>query len=157
MAEVQTKDVDAMEVMSRAFTGPYEQTRDQLDGLMSWLLRVGHPYSDDPLGLYYDDPQKVEPENLRAEVCLPIEEACEGGDDVVRKELPAVTVASTVYTGPISGVSAVYPEIFAWIEEHSYEYVEGEPTREVFIQLPEDDPDDPTTAIIEVQVPIKSE
>lgn len=154
MSEVQLKEVPAMDVMSLPFTGPYEQTQDKLDHLMSWILRVGHPWCDTPLALYHEDPAKVPEEELRAEVCLPIEEACEGEEDIERKELPAVTVAYAIHQGPYSGIPELYEEIFDWIHENGYEYIEDMPTREVFLEM-YGQVEDPEDFVTEVQVPVQ--
>jgi len=154
MAEIEVKDVPAMTVMSLAFTGPYDQTGDRLDQLMSWLLRIGHPYSAPPMGVYYDDPAKTASEDLRAEVCLPIEEECEPAEEFDRKELPAATMACALHKGPYTGIAGLYEEIFAWIGENGYQYVEGQPTRELFINLPGQTLD-PEEYLTEVQVPVE--
>ena len=154
MPEVEIKEVPAMTVMSLPFSGPYDQTQDKLATLMSWLLRVGHPYSDTPFGLYYDDPSKVAPDALRAEVCLPIEEECQPEDEIQKKNLPAVTVAAAVHQGPPSGIAQVYKEVFGWIAENGYRYVEGGPTREVFLRV-YGEADDPEQFLTEVQVPVE--
>jgi len=153
MAEVQIKDVKAITVMSLPFTGPYEQTQDKLDELMSWLLRVGHPASGAPLGLYYDDPAKVAADDLRAEVCVPIEEACEPDEEIQRKELPAVRVACAIHQGPYREIPPLYEEIFQWMAENGYQYDTSMPTREVFRKL-YGEVTDPAEFITEVQVPL---
>jgi effector-binding domain-containing protein len=152
--EVQIKEQEAVTVMSLPFTGPYEQTRSKLEHLMSWLLRAGHPYSGKPLGCYYDDPAKVPADQLRAEVCLPIEETCEGQEEIVRKTLPSVTVACAVFTGPYSDAHLAYEQIFEWMGAHGYRHVQGEPTREVFLNMyaQEEESAEPAT---EVQVPVE--
>ena len=152
--EVQIKEVEPVTVMGLPFTGSYDQTRSKLEYLMSWLLRVGHPHSAAPLGLYYDDPAKVPAEELRAEVCLPIEEECEGEEEIVRKGLPAATVACAVHTGPYAAIPQVYEQIFEWIGQNGYSYVEGEPTREVFLAM-YGQVEDPAEFVTEVQVPVQ--
>ncbi len=154
MPEVHVKEVPEMTVMSLPFTGSYDQTQTKLDRLMSWLLRVGHPYSSPPMGIYHDDPAQVPEEELRAEVCLPIEEECEGEEDVVRKELPAVTVAYAVHKGPYHQIPPIYEDIFEWMEENGYEYVEDMPTREVFLKL-YGQVEEPEEYVTEVQVPVQ--
>ncbi|MHC4480564.1 MAG: GyrI-like domain-containing protein [Planctomycetota bacterium] len=154
MAEIQVKEVEPMSVMSLAFTGSYEQTQDKLGTLASWLLRVGHPYSSSPLGLYYDNPAEVAQEELRAEACLPIAEECEAGDDTERKELPGATVAFAVHKGPYSQLRQLYEELFNWIRENGYRYVEGQPTRELFLKM-YGEVDDPEEFVTEVQVPVE--
>ena len=155
MLEVQIKEVEAVTVMSLSFTGPYDQTRAKLEHLMSWLLRVGHPYSGKPFGCYYDDPAKVPADQLRGEVCLPIEESCEAQEDIVRKPLPAVTVACAVFTGPHAETHQAYAQVFEWIGANGYRYVEGEPTREVFLNMyaQEEESAEPAT---EIQIPVEA-
>lgn len=153
MAEVQTKDVKAMTVMSLPFTGSYEQTQDKLDELMSWLLRIGHPASGAPMGLYYDDPAKVAAEDLRAEVCVPIEETCEPDEAIRRKQLPAVTVACAIHQGPYHEIPQLYEEIFKWMAENGHTYDGTMPTREVFLKL-YGEVTDPSEFVTEVQVPL---
>lgn len=156
MADIDVKEVDSMDVMSLPFTGAYDQTRSNMDHLMSWMLRVGHPRSDRPMALYHDDPANTPTEEQRGEVCLPIEEECEGEDEIVRKTLPAVKVAYARHQGPYGELPGVYEEVFDWMREKGYEYDEEQPTREIFhvmygeVMAPEE-------FVTEVQVPIKTE
>lgn len=154
MAEIQIKEVPAVDVMSLAFTGAYEQTGDRLDDLLSWMLRAGHPYSDRPLGLFHDDPAKVPQDELRAEVCLPVEEGCQGYEEVERKRLPATTVACMQFTGPYRDLQAVYAEIYKWVSDNGYRAVEGQPCREVYVSL-YGEVEEPAQCVTEVQVPVE--
>ena len=154
MLEVQIKQVEPVTVMSLPFTGPYDQTRSKLEHLMSWLLRAGHPYSGKPFGCYYDDPAKVSADQLRADVCLPIEEPCAGEEDIVRKVLPAASMATAVFVGPYSDVPQAYGQIFQWMAANGYRHVQGQPVREVFVNMYAEEAEaaEPAT---EVQVPVQ--
>jgi len=57
----------------------------------------------------------------------------EGGPAVVR-ELPGVTVASTVHQGPYSQLSVAYRALLGWIQANGY--VPGGPNREIYLQGP---------------------
>ncbi|MFW6457430.1 MAG: AraC family transcriptional regulator, partial [Planctomycetota bacterium] len=105
---------------------------DKLDELMAWLLRVGHPYSGRPFAIYYDDPAEVEEEDLRAEVCLPINEECEPEGEVERKTVEGGDFASVIHEGSYAGLDDAYDEIFDWLEENGYQMDEEMGTREVF-------------------------
>ena len=154
MAEIETKTVEAMIVLSLSFTGPYDQTGSKLDELIAWVLRAGHPYSGPPIGIYYDDPNKVSPDQLRAEVVVPVEEQCKEGDGITRKELPGCLVASAVHQGPYAKVGPVYGEIFSWIAENGYRYLDEMGTREVFLKV-SGEVDGPKQFMTEIQVPIE--
>jgi len=155
MAEVQTKTIEPRNVMSLAFTGPFDQTGDMLDELIAWVLRAGHPYAGPPMAIYYDDPAKVNPEELRAEVALPIEEVCEGDLRFTRKRLPGCEVAYAVHTGPYSQIKPLYEEIFAWIAENGYRHVEGSGAREIFLTRPGEEGEGDEGPVTEVQVPVE--
>jgi len=154
MAEVQTKTVEAMTVLSLSFTGAYSQTIDRLDDLLAWVLRAGHPWAGPPVGIYYDDPAKAPEDKLRGEVVVPIAEVCKPTDNVQRKELPGALVACAVHDGPYSDLPALYKEIFDWITQNGYRYVEGMGTREVFHKFP-GMAGEAQEYLTEVQVPIE--
>ena len=154
MAEVQQKTVQPMIVLSIGFTGSYTQTSEKLDGLLGWVLRAGHPYAGPPMGIYYDDPERVPEEGLRAEVAVPIVEQCQPAEDVVRKELPGMEVASAVHVGPYDKAPAVYREIFAWMAENGYDHVVEMGTREIFHKVM-GEVDTPDELVTEIQVPIQ--
>jgi DNA gyrase inhibitor GyrI len=152
MADVEVKELDSLTVMSLSFTGSYEQTPDQLDKLMAWMLRAGHPYSGRPMALFHDDPDKTPEEELRAEVCLPVEEACEGYEGVERKTIEGTTVVAATFTLAPERVKEGYQEVFDWMEENGFVYTEGEPVREVY-HLVYGEVETPEETVIEIQVP----
>jgi len=154
MVEVEIKEVPASEVLSLSFTGPYEQTQDRLDDLLSWVLRAGHPYSGCPQGLFFDDPANVAADDLRGEVCVVIEEQCEGFEGVVRKDMPAATLACATFTGPYEQLRPHYQEVFDWIAANGYRYLEDQPVREVYHVL-YGQADDPQEFVTELQVPVE--
>jgi DNA gyrase inhibitor GyrI len=155
LADIQVKEIEPMTVVSLSFTGSYSQTEAKLELLMSWLLRAGHPYSAPPIALYHDDPAKVAEGDLRGEVCLAIEEACEAADEVEIKELEGQQVASLV-AEPDTDPASLYPQMWEWLAENGYTYVEGKPTRVLHHFAVADSDDQPANLTsIEVQVPIQ--
>lgn len=154
MAEIETKTIEPMAVMSLSFTGSYNQTAEKLDELVAWVLRAGRPYSGPPMAIYYDDPEKVAEADLRAEALVPMGEQCDGGDDIVRKELPGAEVATALHQGAYAGIGAVYKEIFGWIAENGYRYVEEAGTREIFHKVL-GEVDAAAEFLTEIQVPIE--
>lgn len=157
MADIQTKSLEPLNVMSLPFTGAYDQTGARLDDLLAWILRAGHPWSGPPAGVFYDDPDKVAEDELRAEVVVPLDETCEGDDRVARKTLPGAEVACLTYEGPMSGIGQAYEELFNWIHANGWTYVEALGTREVYVRLPEEheEGEEPKGFMVELQVPIE--
>ncbi len=155
MAEVEIKSIDSADVMCLEFTGSYEQTGDRLDELLAWVLRSGHPWAAAPVGVFYDDPDTVEADKLRAEVGVRVDERCDSDDRVKRKKLPGAEMACLAYEGPISDIGKTYQELFEWIGANGYRYVEEMGTREIYLRLPDQDTES-SGFLIEVQAPVEN-
>ena len=156
MPEVETKTVEPQSVVSLSFTGPYDQTEDVLDELMGWLMRAGHPYCSHPFAVFYDDPDEVPEDELRAEVCLPIAERIKGDEEVDIKEIPGGEVAYTLHQGSYDDIVEAYDRVFTWLEEEGLEFHEEMGTREVFLKL-EGEVDIEEELLTEIQVPLATE
>jgi len=154
MAEIETKTVEQMIVVSLPFRGSYEHTGDKLDELMSTVMRAGYPCSGPPMGVYYDDPAKVPEAELRAEVCLPMAENYTGEGEIVRKDLVGTEVAYLMHQGPYKEIAPRYDELFEWIGEHGYRHREDLGTREIFHRI-HGQVESAEELLTEVQVPIE--
>ncbi|MFP4175800.1 MAG: GyrI-like domain-containing protein [Planctomycetota bacterium] len=135
MADVEVKTVEPQTVMSHSFQGSYTQVMDRLDELMAWQLRVGHPYSDRPFAIYYDDPQDVPEDELRAEVCLPIAEELEPEEDFERRRVEGGQFVSVMHHGSYSALDESYDVLFDWIDENECEMIDEAGTREIFHRI----------------------
>lgn len=150
--EVQVKTAPATSVMCIEHRGPYTELESVLDELITWVMREGHPYSAPPFAILYDDPQYVPEADLRSDVCVPMEEEVGGKDRVIRRELPALTVVSSVHKGPYHDVHKAYEVIFDYLKQNNHEYQVAYGCREVYINSPVDVSDE--ELLTEVQVPI---
>ncbi len=135
MSEPAIRELPTVSAITASFTGPYEQTGMVMDDLMAWLLQTGHPYSGSPFAIYYDDPAKVDEDQLRAMVCFPVAEKFDAGGGYERKEIEGGRFASLLHKGPYSGIPSTYEMIFDWIDENGFEYIEEMGTREVFRRM----------------------
>jgi effector-binding domain-containing protein len=59
-----------------------------------------------------------------------------------------------MHKGPYGETSAVYGEIFQWLQQNGYRHVEGQPSREVF-HVVCGQVDNPEEYLTEVQVPVE--
>ncbi len=132
MTEPELKEIGPIAAITDSFTGPYNQTGAVIDEVIAWLLQTGHPYSGPPFAIYYDDPEKVDEKDLRAEVCLPVEENLEHTGKFERKHIEGGSFVAFPHQGPYDGIPEVYEKIFDWIEENGYEFLKEDGTREVF-------------------------
>jgi effector-binding domain-containing protein len=85
------------------------------------------------------------------ELAFPLAAPFAGAGEVEGRELPAMTVASTVHRGPYDEVGPAYHTLTGWIQEHGHE-VAG-PPREIYLTDPQETPD-PADYLTEIQFPI---
>jgi effector-binding domain-containing protein len=72
-------------------------------------------------------------------ICVPVATPVAPAGRVTPGELPAATVARTVYTGPYEGLGAAWSELLAWIERKGH--TSREDLWEVYAVGPESQPD----------------
>lgn len=103
-----------------------------------------------PFALYYDDPGKVKPENLRMRACLPVAAAVAARGDLQYGVLESTTVAYAFVGGAYPEVPRAYPALFAFLAR--LDWVENGPIREVYLVNPAD-VTDWSQLVTEVQIP----
>lgn len=72
-------------------------------------------------------------------ICVPVTTPVRPAGRVAPGELPAATVARTVYTGPYEGLVAAWGELMAWVEREGH--AAREDLWEIYAVGPESEPD----------------
>ena len=72
---------------------------------------------------YLDEEYKEE--DINVEFCEAVTEAREDFDDIVFKEIPAVTVVSVMHKGPYSELRDAYAYAFDWVEKNGYQIADS--------------------------------
>ena len=149
MQEPQTsiKEVGPETVAFVARKGPYSQMQEAMGGLMAMIEEQSLAMSGPPVGVYYNSPVEVPPEELLWEVCFPVSGAAEG-EGV--KTLEAREVAAAIHRGPYHEVGATYEALTQWIAEEGYQ-IAG-PAEEVYLNNPQEVP--PEELLTEVRLPV---
>ena len=155
MSDVKTVQVNQTQVLSSTYTGPYDQAKKRLDELYQWIMRKGYAIAGPGMGLYYDDPTKVDPVKCRYEICFPVFEACESTKVAVRKVLPLQQMATMDHKGALGNImSQTYAALFTWIGQNGYVYEAGEPIREIY-KVSHYDVTVESDMVTEVQIPVR--
>ena len=155
MPDVKIVTVNPNQVLSAAYTGPYDQTKKHLDDLYQWIMRKGYAIAGPGMGLFYDDPTKIDPVKCRYEICFPVIEACESSKSIVRKILPSQAVATLDHQGALGNImSQTYAALFTWIGQNGYAYQVGEPIREIY-KVSHLDATVESDCVTEVQIPVR--
>lgn len=86
------------------------------------------------------------------EIAFPVDAPFGGAGEVLGREDPAMTVASTVHRGAYDEIGPAYSTLAGWIQEHGHEIVG--PPREIYLTDPGETPD-PADYVTEIQFPIR--
>jgi AraC family transcriptional regulator len=97
--------------------GPYKETGKAMDELFALMKKKNIEFAGAPMGMYYDDPEKVKPEETKYEVMCPFKGEFAGDDELKVKEIPSQEIASTIYVGPYDMCGPTYKKLFGWMAE----------------------------------------
>jgi len=150
--EISVKRVESLTVAYASHKGPYEAIPEILQKVMGWIQEEKLQMAGPPMGVYYNDPEEVAPEDLLWEVQWPIvpKEAKEGKDEVKVKTTEPMEVAFTIHRGPYEQVGPTFNRLIKWIEENGYQI--GGPAREIWLNDPNFVP--PESLKTEIQFPV---
>jgi effector-binding domain-containing protein len=154
MYEVQIKEVPAQHVAAlRRHASMATIGQDVSTGFATVgeaVGRAGVPMAGPPFLVMFDVIDEESEGDI--EIAFPLAVPFAGAGDVVGKEVPAMTVASTMHRGPYDEVGPAYHTLTGWIQEHGHEIVG--PPREIYLTDPADTPD-PADHLTEIQFPIR--
>jgi AraC family transcriptional regulator len=153
--EVTVKKTEPMTVAFLSKKGPYTLISDAFGKLYGWIGEKGYIPAGPPLGVYFNAPEQVLPEELLWEIRSPIagDVALSGPDKegLGVKRVEGAEVASTVHKGPFEQVGQTIHALGAWIAENGYEIVG--PYEEVYLSDPGKTP--PEELLTELRFPVK--
>lgn len=150
--EISVKRVESLTVAYVSHKGPYEALPEVFQKVMGWIQEERLQMAGPPMGVYYNDPGKVAPEELLWEVQWPIvpKEGKEGKGEVKVKTTEPMEVAFTLHRGPYDQVGITYDRLEKWIEENDY-LISG-PARSIYLNDPNSIP--PESLKTEIQFPV---
>ncbi len=147
--EVVVKQVEPIKIIGlRGIIPTYQEPHKLWEGLKEYVSE--NDFAGPCFTLYYDTEYKER--DVDAEAAIPIKKEVPVGGDVKIRELPGVSVASTVVKGPYTNLHAGHTATIKWIEENGYKIVG--PDREIYIHGYGDTKDE-DDFITEVQYPIE--
>lgn len=92
-----------------------------------------------PAGPWLTHHLRMSAEQFDFEICVPVTRPVTAVGRVVARELPAATVARTVYHGGYEGLSGAWGELMGWISAQGH--TAGPSLWEVYLTDPSADPD----------------
>lgn len=153
MDEPIKKKLETTAVICRQHQGSYDEIGGVYHELYEWAGAHDVKTAGDGFTVFLSPPNELDWGSALFEVCVPVETAPEGTQNVSVKEIPGCRVASAVVKGPYSEIPAHYTEMLAWLSTMGLS-VAG-PPREVYLKRPKaDGSGDPEEFLTEIQFPI---
>jgi effector-binding domain-containing protein len=135
--------------------GAFDQMPGAFEKVYGWLQADGHVPQGMPVAIYLNDPAEVEPAAALWEIWAPVErDAVPHGPDaegLAIKQVPMMTVATTMHQGPYEEVASAYERLMGWIAEQGLQ-VSG-PPMEAYLNDPFEVP--PDQILTEVMIPVR--
>jgi AraC family transcriptional regulator len=145
--EILTKSTEKMTLIYLDHVGPYEQLGPLFGRVAEYAAK--NQLTGQVVGIYYDDPTTVAPENLRCEIGIAVPEGTMPDSGYGIQEIPAGMVAYAALKGPYDKIAEDYPYMYEWIEKKGYK-IAG-PLMEVYLKGGPDVPQD--EYVTEVRIP----
>jgi len=128
---------------------PYE---NYMEKVFSWSKEKKVRPGFKPMAIFYDDPEKIAPENCKSEIGITIKGKPQSDENIKVKEIPITEVATIKHKGSAEDYPATYKALDDWILKNGYE-VTG-PFIEIYTKKPKNI-GGKTILFSEIQAPIK--
>jgi effector-binding domain-containing protein len=100
--------------------GPYTLIPQKLGELMAEVQKQKLEMLGGPSLLYYNSPGQVKAEELKWDVCVPLDPLEKVASPLKKGEYKYLTVAEMIYKGPYASVSSAYPALLQFIAGNGY-------------------------------------
>jgi AraC family transcriptional regulator len=144
--DIEVKQVEPIRFCYIDNVGPYDQIGDKFAQIGAMMAQ--HQVSGHVIGLFFDDPARVAPEECRSQLGIQVPEEFAAPEGYQIKEIPGGSFATVTMTGPYERIAKEYKSIFAWIGKHNYQ-IAG-PFMEIYLKGGPDVP--PQEYLTEVRV-----
>jgi AraC family transcriptional regulator len=154
--EAEAKDLPERFVACAHHVGPYNEIGKALEKIFAWAGPKGLIQSPKAqcLGIYHDDPQKVDPSELRSEACLTVPEGTEGDGDVSTMKIPGGLFAVAHIEIDPSEYGAAWDKLVGeWLPENGYVSDQSRMCYELYLNDPDQHPE--KKHIVDLCEPVK--
>lgn len=136
MAEVVIKNTKPYKLAYVEHGGDYGKIPfdNYIQQLYGWAKKHKVRPGFQPLGIFYDDPSKTEPEKCRSEIGIPIIGSATPEKNIKIKEMPTMTVAVIKHKAPAKEYQETYRKLSEWIAKNGYEW--AGPSIEIYTKKP---------------------
>lgn len=134
-------------------TVPRDQIREVMGPGIREVMETVAAQGITPTGPLFSRHFRMDPERFDFEIGIPVAVPVAAAGRVVPGELPAATVARTLYRGPYEGLGDAWGEFMKWIEGEGHTPAPG--LWECYVTGPGENPD-PATWTTELNRPLEN-
>jgi DNA gyrase inhibitor GyrI len=119
------------------FTGRYDSVPwdEFMPRLYGWAKEQRLMPGFHPMGIYYDNPEKVSAETCRSEIGITFKGPGKETGGIKIRHMPAQKVAALSFKGPGSEYRTAYQELDKWVDDKGYRA--SGPCMEIYSKKPE--------------------
>jgi AraC family transcriptional regulator len=141
-SDVKIVTLEPMDLLAVGHVGPYPTIGDAFFTLAQWLGQRGVQTGGAKLvGIFYDDPDRVEASKLRSKAAIHLEDASKvtPSSPVEHLQLRGGAHAVLLHKGPYEGLKAAWMEFYAdWLPNSGKQADFNAPSFEVYLNTPEE-------------------
>lgn len=150
--EVQIKTVQTFAYCCIHHKGPFTDIENVIAQLFPTMQSQNIPPAGAMVGVYYNSPQDVAPEDLEWDIGFPCTAQVSPLKPLEKKIWEFEEVAFAIHIGPYEKTGETYTKILEWMESKGYE--QAGPVLEKYLNMPTQDTD-PETLRTEIWIPVK--
>ena len=105
------------------FGGPFDQMEKSIQKFMGEFFKQGLAPAGPFLGVYFNDPRKVKPEELKWNIGFPMSKDAKVEAPLKKAEFKHKTAAVYLHIGPYENMGKAYDKIFKYAENNGYKIV----------------------------------
>jgi effector-binding domain-containing protein len=118
--EISVKEVMPFTYCALFHQGPFTEIENVIQQLIGEIQTQGIIPQGPMIGIYYNSPEEVKPEELRWEIGFPVAKLTVK-EPLELKKWDFTLVVSAIHIGPYEKIADVYPEIFEWMRKNGYQ------------------------------------
>ncbi len=114
--------------------GPFTEIGNVIQQFMGEIQTQSIIPQGPMIGVYYNNPKEVKPEELKWEIGFPVAKGITVKKPLELKEWNFTLVVSAMHIGPYEKIAEIYPRVFEWMKKNGYQAVG--PIMERYLDIP---------------------
>ena len=132
--DIKTKEVSRFSYVCVAHKGPFTDMEKVIGKLMSTIQSRNVFPTGPMIGVYYNSPEEVKPEELEWEVGFPVNAQVNVDEPLQKKVWEITSVVSAIHTGPYEETGKTITRMLEWMEAKGL--IQAGPMLERYLTMP---------------------